>query len=141
MANFALCEVSRQAKFRSMGLTYGVATRENAAMPKQANNLYVHLRAWRKYAGMTQEHIANIVGVKFNTVSGWETGKRAVDLEDLDKLAKIYGVHPAALLFAPPGGAEFEAIRQAVGVLEELNPEQAQLWLGVGAAMRKDGDK
>lgn len=109
-------------------------------MAMHTENLHIFLRAWRKHAGMTQEHIANIVGVKFNTVSGWETGKRAVDLEDLRKLAAIYGVHPAALLFAPPGGSEFDALQKAAKVLERLSPEQANLWLGVGAAMKESKD-
>ncbi len=91
-----------------------------------------HLRAWRKAAGLTLEQLENIVGSKFNTISGWETGARTVDLDDLKKLADAYGVHPAALLFAPPGGPKFEQLKSADSLLEGMDEETAKLWFDMG---------
>lgn len=98
-------------------------------------NLHIHLRAWRNSLGMTQEHVAARIGSRNNTLSGWETGERKVDLDDLKKLAEVYGTHPAALLFAPPGGAQFDNMRRAERVLASLDPEGTELWLQSGRKM------
>ena len=57
--------------------------------------LHVHLRSWRKSRKLTLEALAEQMGSKVSTLSGWETGRRILDLEDLQKLALYYGVHPA----------------------------------------------
>ena len=91
-----------------------------------------HLRAWRKIAGMTLEQVGNAIGSKVNTISGWETGARTVDLDDLKRLADTYGVHPAALLFAPPGGPEFDRLKSVDALLKEMDEEAARLWFDIG---------
>ncbi|AOW49402.1 hypothetical protein A4R89_08220 [Acetobacter ascendens] len=111
------------------------AMRKNTAMAGTRYTLHEHLRAWRKYRGLTLEQTANIIGSKPNTLSGWETGSRKVDLDDLKKLADAYGVEPAALLFSPPGGPKFEAMREASNIIEKMSPERAQSWLDVGRAI------
>lgn len=101
-------------------------------MPGPITDMHKHLRAWRKASGLTLERLENIIGSKGNTISGWETGSRTVDLDDLKKLADAYGVHPAALLFEPPGGLEFERLRSADAVLKKMDPDSAKLWLEMG---------
>lgn len=96
-----------------------------------------YLRAWRKAHGLTLEQLANRIGSKANTLSGWETGTRTLDLEDLQRLAAAYEVHPAALLFAPPGGPKFENLRLASEILEHVDPEVAREWLSVGTRLAK----
>lgn len=108
------------------------AMRENARMAGTQYTLHIHLRAWRKHRGLTLEQTANIIGSKPNTISGWETGGRKVDLDDLKKLADAYGVEPAALLFAPPGGPKFEAMKEASNLIENMSPERAKAWLELG---------
>ncbi|WP_366142132.1 helix-turn-helix domain-containing protein [Acetobacter cerevisiae] len=108
------------------------AMRENKPMAGTQYTLHIHLRAWRKHRGLTLEQTANIIGSKLNTISGWETGGRKVDLDDLKKLADAYGVEPAALLFAPPGGEKFEAMKEASNLIEEMSPEHAKAWLDLG---------
>ncbi|WP_182356640.1 helix-turn-helix domain-containing protein [Komagataeibacter europaeus] len=100
--------------------------------------LYIYLRPWRNYRGLTLEQVGNIIGSKANTISGWETGGRTVDLDDLKKLADAYGVHPAALLFEPPGGEQFQAMREASGLLEKMTPERAEAWLNLGKTIAGD---
>ena len=41
--------------------------------------------------GLSQEALANAVGVATNTVSRWETGMYRPGLEDLDRLARFFG--------------------------------------------------
>lgn len=102
--------------------------------------LHTYLRAWRQSRGLTLEQLGNEIGSKTNTISGWETGSRTVDLDDLQKIADVYGVHPAALLFAPEGDPQFEGMKQASGILKKMPSRQARIWLELGQSMT-EGDK
>ena len=95
-------------------------------------DLHQHLRSWRKRANLTLEQVANKIGSKSNTLSGWELGDRKVDLDDLRKLADLYGVHPAALLFAPPGGPDFEARREADQLIAKMDADALAEWMAIG---------
>lgn len=127
--NFAQREVSRNAEFHDPGLTWMHGLEQAAEM---VGTLHTHLRAHRKARKLTLEDVASQIGIKVNTLSGWETGGRGVGLDDLEKLAKVYGVHPAALLLAPEDGPRFEAMRKASSIAERLGPEAAQDWLSLG---------
>lgn len=101
-------------------------------MAGPTSTLHVHLRAWRKANRLTLERLANIIGSATSTISGWETGDRTLDLDDLAKLAEAYGVHPAALLFAPPGDAQFDNLREADKALRAMRPDDAADWIKMG---------
>lgn len=53
--------------------------------------------------GISQEALANHLGVAPNTISRWETGTYKPALDDLDKLARFFGV--SVLEFFPPDEA------------------------------------
>ena len=84
---------------------------------------------------MSQEQVANILGVNKSTVHRWETGKRAMDLTDLERLAGIYGVEPAALLLSPTDHDLARRLSAALAVLRQANADVADRWLQVGADM------
>lgn len=126
---FAHREVSRNAEFHDLGLRWMRGLSHPAGM---ANPLHIHLRAHRKLRGFSQERVADAIGVKYNTVSGWETGARTVNLADLEKLADFYGIHAAALLLAPEDGPKFEAMRRASALAERMGPDAAEDWLKMG---------
>jgi putative transcriptional regulator len=44
---------------------------ENGGPPRRASNI---IRAWRRRVGLTQEALAQALGVTFSTVSRWENG-------------------------------------------------------------------
>jgi transcriptional regulator with XRE-family HTH domain len=60
-----------------------------------------YLRAWRKRRNKTLRQVSELVGSKVNTISGWETGNRRVNLDDLARLAVIYEATPDDLLRSP----------------------------------------
>lgn len=60
------------------------------------------IRAERNRNGITQAELAQRVGVKTNTISQWETGKRAPGYEALDQLAAALNCTPSALIESPP---------------------------------------
>lgn len=106
--------------------------RDNAAMSGPDSHLHVHLRAWRKRARLTLEQLADKIGSKVSTISGWETGQRTVDLDDLKRLADAYGVHPSLLLYAPPGSDHLIQLQEAANLLSNMSPQDAAEWLRLG---------
>ena len=46
----------------------------------------------RNMKGLTQEQIAEVIGISRQSYSKWEQGETAPDIDKCDKLAKFYGV-------------------------------------------------
>lgn len=56
-----------------------------------------------------------------------------MDLDDLDRVARAYDVHPATLLFAPVGAIDTVHRMQDAGSLVERMPnDAAEEWLAMG---------
>ena len=64
----------------------------------QRRSLGEALREERERCKMTQEFVAQHVGVSRQAVSKWEQGASEPSTTNLIKLAKLYGVDPAELL-------------------------------------------
>ena len=56
------------------------------------------LKAHRQDCGMTQEYVAEALGVSRQAVSKWETGAAEPSTSNLLALAKLYGVDAGELL-------------------------------------------
>ena len=56
------------------------------------------LKAHRQQSGMTQEYVAEALGVSQHAVRKWETGAAEPSTSNLLALAKLYGVDPGDLL-------------------------------------------
>jgi transcriptional regulator with XRE-family HTH domain len=72
--------------------------------------------------GLSQEALGRELGVATNTISRWETGIYRPTLEDLDKLARIFGV--SILEFFPP--AEQPANDQLYALLRAAEQLRAE---------------
>jgi len=74
-------------------------------------------------AGISQEALAREVGVATNTISRWETGAYKPTIEDLDRLARFFGV--SVLKFFPeqeqPQNKEVAALLRAAGELGDAD--------------------
>ena len=107
----------------------------------------------RTAKGVTQEEVAQKLGVSNKTVSKWETGASLPDLDMLVALAQYYGVSTDALLgIAEPQkhsveelfGAEFrgldrkEAIRKAFALVDAVIPACMKV-VSQGGAEERDG--
>ena len=57
-----------------------------------------NLLALRQRHGLTQESLANYLGVARPTISYYETGERNIPLEHLEKLANFFGIDTYDLL-------------------------------------------
>ena len=73
----------------------GKVTPERAAVRQSLGET---LRAHRQRCGMTQEFVAEALGVSRQAVSKWESGKSDPSTSNLLALAKLYGVDPGELL-------------------------------------------
>lgn len=56
------------------------------------------LRSHRERSKMTQEFVAEKIGVSRQAVSNWESGASEPSTTNLVKVARLYGVDPAELL-------------------------------------------
>lgn len=51
-----------------------------------------NIKLFREKLGFSQEHIASFLGIKREMVSYYETGNRNIPVNDLQKLADIFGI-------------------------------------------------
>ena len=65
------------------------------------NTLSENILKYRKMCGITQEQITEKLGVSFQTVSKWETGKSMLDVMRLPELADIFNCHIDELFSRP----------------------------------------
>ena len=56
----------------------------------------------RKDRGITQSHLAEVLGVSFQTISKWETGMAMPDVKHIIAMAKFFGVSTDQLLGLQP---------------------------------------
>lgn len=97
------------------------------------------LRAWRKSRKLTLETLAEQTGYAVSTLAGWEKGERQVKTEDYVRLAKVYGVHPAALMIAPEAaGPKVAQMIEAAGLVERMDKVEARQWLDIGNTLARD---
>ena len=57
-----------------------------------------NLTLLRNIRGMTQEEVAEVIGISRQSYSKWEQGETIPDIEKCDRLAKFYGVSIDALV-------------------------------------------
>ena len=68
------------------------------------------LKELRNEHGLSQEQLAERLGVTRQTVSNWETGITSPNSRVLEKLSQIYGVSPGVLLGEAPAGVPEENV-------------------------------
>ena len=81
----------------------GEARREKAETCRTLGEV---LKAHRMRCQMTQEFVAEALGVSRQAVSKWETGTADPSTSNLIALAKLFGVPPEELLRETAGGGE-----------------------------------
>jgi len=98
------------------------------------------LKEARKLAGVSQGHVANILGLHRPSISEIESGKRRVSADELVRLAEIYDVGVAWLLGEAPDtlDAGDPRLELAARELTKLKPDDLNRLLKLLAAMRSD---
>ena len=91
-------------------------------IPQMTSSL--HLKAWRKSRGWTQERVADAIGIANTTYSRFESNTRNVATRYLERLAQLYGVS-AGDLFTDPSTPENQRGLMKVQVIGAV---QAGAW-------------
>lgn len=64
------------------------------------------IREWRRHRGLTQDQMAEAMGVSRSYASLVESGRRRYDQKFLEAAAKVLGCTMTDLIARPPGQAE-----------------------------------
>jgi len=98
------------------------------------------LKEARKLAGISQGHVAKILGLHRPSISEIETGNRRVSAHELARFAEIYDVSVAWLLGEAPEtlDAQDPRLQLAARELTKLKPDDLDRLLKLLAAMRTD---
>jgi transcriptional regulator with XRE-family HTH domain len=98
------------------------------------------LKEARKLAGVSQGHVAKILGLHRPSITEIEAGNRRVSADELVRLAEIYDVGVAWLLGEAPDAldAQDPRLELAARELTKLKPDDLNRLLKLLAAMRSD---
>jgi transcriptional regulator with XRE-family HTH domain len=98
------------------------------------------LKEARKLAGVSQGHVAKILGLHRPSITEIEAGNRRVSADELARLAEIYDVSVAWLLGEAPDilDAQDPRLELAARELTKLKPDDLDRLLKLLAAMRSD---
>ena len=98
------------------------------------------LKEARRLAGISQSHVAKMLGLHRPSVSEMEAGNRRTSADELARLAQIYDVSVAWLLGEAPEMIDSQdpRLELAARELAKLKPEDLGRLLKLLAAMRDD---
>ena len=100
------------------------------------------LKEARKLAGLSQGHVAKMLGLHRPSVTEIEAGNRRVSADELARLAQIYDVNVAWLLGEATEtlDAQDPRLELAARELAKLQPDDLERLLKLLAAMRSDSN-
>jgi transcriptional regulator with XRE-family HTH domain len=106
------------------------------------NLIAERLKEARKLAGISQGHVATMLGLHRPSVSEIEAGNRRVSADELARMAEIYDVNVAWLLGEAPNtlDAQDPRLELAARELTKLKPDDLDRLLKLLAAMRDDSN-
>jgi transcriptional regulator with XRE-family HTH domain len=84
------------------------------------NEVAGRLRIARRLSGLTQEEAAQALGVRTRTIARWETGETKGFLDDLERIADVYGTTRDELLGVTNGAPMEERLAAMETELREL---------------------
>jgi transcriptional regulator with XRE-family HTH domain len=104
-----------------------------------------YLRAWREALGLSRPEVVNrllilpevAAPIDQATLAKWETGESRVTVEDLELLAKVYGVTADRLFFPPNDTATPALLKEAHGIITGRDPAAVKAWLASGQFLPK----
>jgi transcriptional regulator with XRE-family HTH domain len=110
--------------------------------PVRRSRIGERLKEARKLAGLSQGHVAKMLGLHRPSVSEMEAGNRRVSADELARLAEIYDVSAAWLLGEAPETIDPQdpRLELAARELSKLKPDDLERLLRLLAAMRSDSN-
>ena len=92
------------------------------------------LFALRTAAGMTQEKLAEMIGVESNSVHRYETAQRSMNLFTAAKIAQVFGVAIDTLVLDSKTSIE----KKAEVIFHQLSEEDQRTFLRLMSALPKE---
>lgn len=89
------------------------------------------IREWRKHCNLTQDELAERVGVSRSLLSKNETGARVIHIKTLEKMAQVFGCMPYEILARDPIQSE-----DIWAVWSSLNPHEQRQGIQMLRALR-----
>lgn len=86
-----------------------------------------HLRAWRKFRGMTQEELAEKADTSGNVISQLESGDRGLSDKWLRRLAPLLGTRPGFLMDHDPNDLDSVFLEAAMDVPPENRAQALEI--------------
>lgn len=65
------------------------------------------------------------MGVGKSAISRWENGERQMSLEDIKKIAAIFGIEPFALLLSPDDYEKAKTIHNFAKLIDQIGLDRA----------------
>lgn len=108
---------------------------------QKRTQIAARIREARKMAGLSQGHVAQMLGLHRPSVSEIEAGNRRVSADELARMAELFDVDAAWLLGDAPETLEADdpKLQLAARELGKLKPDDLDRLLKLLAAMRGAG--
>lgn len=81
------------------------------------------IKELRKAKGLTQRQVAEMAGMSVSYYTELELGRKQINANRLETLAKVFGTTPQGLI----AGGEGDEIKAQVEILSHLTPDQRRL--------------
>lgn len=103
--------------------------------------LLQHTSAWIRHRGLTQEQVANNLGVSKGLFSKYLSGKTPMSLAKFKAMAAMLHATPEQLMFDPNDNGQDAAYERITRVMKELDPRLKERWIEAGEALAGLADK
>jgi transcriptional regulator with XRE-family HTH domain len=123
------------AVFLGMVETFSMPRKTPHIEPPAQRRSRHFVRAWRKYRGLTQEQLADRIGVSGSNISLLESGKQNYTQRILEELALALGTSPASLLAEDP--ADQTGAWQIMEKLRLLSPAERRRAIAILDALAR----
>ena len=94
--------------------------------------MHTHLRAWRKFRGLSQEAVGHTLNVRHTTIGRWESGSVPLTTDDLANLAKVYDATVGQLQADPQLAGMVTRLERAQRIFLAMDAEGIEQWLALG---------
>jgi transcriptional regulator with XRE-family HTH domain len=91
-------------------------------MPKR-HPIRPHLLAWRLRLKLTQQDVAEMVGVSHSTIQRQEAGLSGVDDKTFSEIARVYGITLAELSASPDDAGRGKALHRLWTVAQSMDAD------------------
>jgi transcriptional regulator with XRE-family HTH domain len=100
------------------------------------------LKAIRDNAGMTQQQLADQLGVHYMSIANWEAGRNRPSLKHVQRLEELFGLDGQLLTeFAYAGVTPFDQLRAEVEALAEQGARLTELVVRLQHELTRQGEE